>query len=453
MSSASHPVSDLRFVKYSARERLAALDPDGTLSADLAEAWEVVREGVDLSLDASAQILQKQKSVQALLKGGSSEALRAEGLRRFRLKFEQRIDEAWFDDIGSYANVCIKLQLPPHIAIAVLHSGYQAFVEVAMHKLANDPQRAIRVVKALGKLEAIETEAVFDMFNRIYGTTEMERRHQHGAEFEEKVMATVGKIAETSSDLRKQARRASTESAEMRDRSTEVASAAQQSTLAMQEAALLTSQLCSAIEHVKDEIERASLTASAAASQTDETQTSALQLAESATQIETIIAIIRKVAGQINLLSLNATIEAARAGDAGRGFSVVASEVKSLSQQTSSATEDIARQIAAAQNAIRKSVNATQAVGQTIIQIHQNAAKVQSSVSQQLATVVAITTAVEETSQSAADVGANMSAVCNYAERMAHDMTALNQSTAAIDDMLTTLRSDLSQFRNALIAA
>jgi methyl-accepting chemotaxis protein len=446
-------MSDLRFVDYSVRDRLVALDPEGTLHTDLADAWEVVGNDVDLSLSAASAILGSQKSIQALINDGSSDALRAEGHRRTNVKFRHPIDEAWFDDIGGFADACIRLQLPPHIAMAVIHGGYGAFVDVAMRKLKHDHPRMMKVVKTLGRLEAIETEAIFDKLNRLYGARELGRRQRHGAEFEEKVMATVGKIAETSSDLRQQARAASTESVEMLDRSTEVASAAQQSTQAMHEAASLTGQLCSAIEHVKAEIERASRTASAAASQTEETQTSALQLAESATQIETIVAFIRQIAGQTNLLALNATIEAARAGDAGRGFSVVASEVKSLSQQTSGATEDIARQIAAAQNAIRKSVDATQVVGQTITQIHQNATEVQNSVNQQLATVIAITTAVEETSLSAANVGSNIAAVRNYAERMSHDMAALDKSIEAVDDMLTALRFDLDQYRTALIAA
>jgi methyl-accepting chemotaxis protein len=429
------------------------LDPDGTLQQDLTEAWEIIEDSLDRSMSAASEVLATQKSVRQLLKGGSSEIFRAEGVRRTKLKFKQQIDDSWFEDLGSFADICIRLQLPPHTAIAVVHRGYMVYVETVMRKLAHDPARATKIIKALGKLEAIETEAIFDKLNRLYGASDMERRQRHGAEFEEKVMATVGKIAATSSDLRKQARTASTESVEMLDRSTEVASAAQQSTLAMQEASSLASQLCSAIEHVKAEIERASNTASKAAGQTEENQTSAQHLAESAAQIETIISFIRRIAGQTNLLALNATIEAARAGEAGRGFSVVAGEVKSLSQQTSSATEDIARQIAAAQSAIRKSVDATQAVGQTITHIHQNANELQTSVKQQLATVIAITTAVEETSLSAASVGDSIAAVRNYAERMTHDMAALDQSTAVVDDMLTTLRSDLDQFRNALIAA
>ena len=66
--------------------------------------------------------------------------------------------------------------------------------------------------------------------------------------------------------------------------------------------------------------------------------------------MESIVELIRNIAGQVNLLALNATIEAARAGEAGKGFAVVASEVKNLANQTAKATDDIASEISAVQN-------------------------------------------------------------------------------------------------------
>ena len=74
-----------------------------------------------------------------------------------------------------------------------------------------------------------------------------------------------------------------------------------------------------------------------------ETRVAALEAASG--QITEIVDTIAAIAGQTNLLALNATIEAARAGEAGRGFSVVAQEVKALSEQTEKATGDIRRRI------------------------------------------------------------------------------------------------------------
>ena len=82
------------------------------------------------------------------------------------------------------------------------------------------------------------------------------------------------------------------------------------------------------------------------------------ELANAVSHVSSITKVIASIAGRTNLLALNATIEAARAGESGRGFAVVAAEVKSLAQQTSDATSDIARQIQAIQSATSSCVDA-----------------------------------------------------------------------------------------------
>ena len=80
-------------------------------------------------------------------------------------------------------------------------------------------------------------------------------------------------------------------------------------------------------------------------------------LVETSKQIGNVVAIIKEIADQTNLLSLNATIEAARAGDAGKGFAVVAGEVKELARQSAESSDKISDQVKDIQESVEKAVD------------------------------------------------------------------------------------------------
>lgn len=112
-------------------------------------------------------------------------------------------------------------------------------------------------------------------------------------------------------------------------------------------------EMLASIQEIASSMERSRQEVTSIVDKTEHSNKLMGRLQESAVSMESVVQLIRDIAGQVNLLALNATIEAARAGEAGKGFAVVASEVKNLATQTGSATDKIAEEIIAMQEAVK----------------------------------------------------------------------------------------------------
>ena len=187
----------------------------------------------------------------------------------------------------------------------------------------------------------------------------------------------------------------------MLGKTSEVAAAAEQSAVAMREAAQTAAGLIRAIEDARTEVEVAAGVATRAGDQADQAVGVSQALSGHVEAIESILGLIRDIAGQTNLLALNATIEAACAGDAGRGFAVVAQEVKSLAAQTARATDDITNKITAIQQATKQTVEANGSISATVEEVEASANRIRAAMEIQAQTVTMITAAVDETALAA----------------------------------------------------
>jgi methyl-accepting chemotaxis protein len=177
----------------------------------------------------------------------------------------------------------------------------------------------------------------------------------------------------------------------------------------VREIAIAAEELAVSVTEIDRQVTQSNVITNKAVSEAAFTNSAVRVLDEAGRRIGDVIKLINVIAGQTNLLALNATIEAARAGEAGRGFAVVAGEVKALSSQTAKATNEIGTQIAAMQDATRRSIEAIAGIERTIFEIREISTAISTAVTEQGAATQEIArsgeVAANRTNDTAAEVG------------------------------------------------
>lgn len=178
-----------------------------------------------------------------------------------------------------------------------------------------------------------------------------------------------------------------------------------------------------------------------------------LELKQAATEIGAVIELITDIAEQTNLLALNATIEAARAGEAGKGFAVVASEVKSLANQTGKATERISSQVNSIQEAAENSAESIQSIGEIINKLHEFSTVISSAITEQEATTQQISGNITEVAASAAEVSSSIGGMREQAQSTGGRADELGGRATSLYDEATSLSGEVDSFLSALRGA
>ncbi len=131
-------------------------------------------------------------------------------------------------------------------------------------------------------------------------------------------------------------------------------------------------------------------------------------LRTAATSMDNVVQLIQKIADQINLLALNATIESARAGEAGRGFAVVASEVKNLANQTTTATDQISKEIKSMQGVSEQVAGSLNGIGNAIASVREFIAGVAGAIEEQSAVTQEISSNMQVAARGVEDISVSL---------------------------------------------
>ena len=302
----------------------------------------------------------------------------------------------------------------------------------------------------------IETERLRAQQETQKQLAEQERRNAMvdlAAKFRAGVGGIVENVAATATELQTTAQSMSMTSEETTQRSIAVAAASDQATQNVQTVAAAAEELSASIREISQQVAHAGAVIRDGVQQTVRSNEQVQGLASTAEKIGGVVRIISEIAGQTNLLALNATIEAARAGDAGKGFAVVASEVKVLATQTAKATEEIATQIKAIQEATQSAARSIQGVTETIGRVNETAAAIAVAVEEQGAATQEISRNVMQAAQGTQDVSGNIAGVSEAAQQTGAAATQVLGSAAELSKSGDRLRAQVEDFLREMRAA
>ncbi len=308
-----------------------------------------------------------------------------------------------------------------------------------------DISRALQVFKE----SMIETRSLSAKQEEMKREAELEKKSSMNMlanDFDSRTSGIIQALASAATEMQATANQMTSSSSNTAQASALVAAAATEADSNVQTVASASEELSASSAEIAKQISSVAQKSTRASHEAETTSHEVSELNSLADSIGEVVGAIKGIAEQTNLLALNATIEAARAGEAGKGFAVVADEVKKLAMETAQKTEQIDERVGKIQHAIRSSVEAVQRIISDVRQIDEATTTVASAVEEQYAATAEIGRNVAEASTGTQQVAQTIISVQRNAEETGQAASTVLEAAGELARISTDLQEQVKEF-------
>nr|WP_042479178.1 globin-coupled sensor protein [Bacillus ndiopicus] len=285
-----------------------------------------VEQNIDKIVDQFYDAIGMETSLTKIIDDNSSvERLKKTLKKHIGEMFSGQIDGQFFLRRQRIAQVHVHIGLPTKYYIGAFQNLLISLLEIIEQEIEH-PEDQFATLRAVSKILNFEQQIVLDEFENVVQQTNIKHEEQKQYVSQQIIEATENLVAisdQTSTavhQLHQQSEEVVDVAAQALQISSDAKSRANEGNSQIKQSLQQMEQIIQSVEEISLDINK---------------------LVTISKEMESIIAIVTSIADQTNLLSLNAAIEAARAGEAGKGFSVVAGEVRNLSEQTKQSTKNV----------------------------------------------------------------------------------------------------------------
>jgi methyl-accepting chemotaxis protein len=421
--------------------RLALYQIDDETRALLAETWPIIAPHLDRIIDNVVVAVTQLPSIGVAVAQHNDLVKKLE-VAHFQALLGGRIDEQYAESCRHTVSEEAAIGLDARIRSTAGSFMIKAALDILARKYRFSTAKLAERGKIVAQVVNFDVANAMTLHRQAAERAAQARRGAIDAaiaDFDGAIGDVIEAIKEASASLAATALMLRQVAEDTLGRMTLASSASAETARRMDTTVTATEELSGSIHEIGQQATNGLGMAQSAVADTERTQGVIGSLNDAAERIGSVVGTISAIAAQTNLLALNATIEAARAGEAGKGFAVVAAEVKTLANQTSRATGDISQQVAAIQEATKRSVEEISSIARTIGKLTTVSTSIASAVQQQSMT----TRGIAESIHNAAGHTARASVEINSVDE------AVSRGVAAVGD-ITTWTDRLSARANDL---